>query len=79
MNPHDVILALVSLVCTGLGWWLRDLWTAHKALRDEVSEFKVKVPETYVTKIDFKDDLQEIKDTLREIRRAVEARPDVSR
>ena len=67
MSAQDIILALVGIVCGGLGWWLRDLWAAHKILRTELSEFKEEVPKVYVSKSDFKDDMREIKETLRNI------------
>lgn len=67
MNTQDVILGLVGLVCGGLGWWLKDLWEAHKILRTELSKFKEEVPKEYVSKLDFKEDMREIKETLRSI------------
>lgn len=68
MDAQQVVPWALALICTGLGWWLNDLWQAHKALRTELAEFMVKVPETYVSKSDFKEDLDEIKQTLRDIR-----------
>lgn len=74
MDASYVTSVLLGLVCAGLGWWLNDLWQAHKTLRQEVSEFKQSIPEKYVSKSDFKDDLDEIKQTLRDIAREIRGR-----
>jgi hypothetical protein len=74
MDAITAINVLTALVFAGMGWWMNDLWQAHKSLRQEVSEFKQSIPEKYVSKIDFKDDLDEIKQTLRDIAREIRGR-----
>lgn len=65
--PTEIVVGFLAIVCGAMGWWLRDLWDAHKALRKELSEFKETVPKEYVAKVDFKEDLREIKATLNKI------------
>lgn len=67
MSATQAILALVGLVCTGLGWWMNDLWQAHKALRQELADFKALVPDKYVAKEEYREDVREMKQTLRDI------------
>lgn len=76
MNPADIILGLVSVVCTGLGWWMKDIWEAHRQLRQELSEFKEAVPQRYVAKDDFKEDMREIKETLQRIYSKLDSKAD---
>lgn len=68
MEAKEVVPWALAFISAGLGWWMNDLWQAHKQLRTELAIFMVKVPETYVSKADFKEDLDEIKQTLRDIR-----------
>jgi hypothetical protein len=59
------------LICAGLGWWMNDLYQAHKSLRVDVAQLREQIPQLYVSKADFKDDLDEIKQTLRDIFQAL--------
>ena len=77
MEAKDIVLTVLTLISAGFGWWMNDLWQAHKALRTDLASFMVKVPETYVSKADFKADLDEIKQTLRDIRAELRNRADV--
>lgn len=76
MTPQDIILGLVGVVSAGLGWWMKDIWEAHRQLRAELSAFKQDIPEKYVAKADFRDDMREIKDTLRAIYEKLDSKAD---
>jgi uncharacterized coiled-coil DUF342 family protein len=47
-----------------MGWFARELWQAVKDLRDDVSKLREELPKTYITKDDFKDGVNELKQLL---------------
>jgi hypothetical protein len=46
------------------GWFARELWSAVKAVREDVAKLREELPKTYITKDDFKDGVTEIKQLL---------------
>lgn len=76
MSAQDVILGLIGLVCTGLGWWMKDIWEAHKQLRAELSDFRESIPQKYIAKADFREDMREIKETLQRIYEKLDSKAD---
>ena len=49
------------------GWLARELWTAVKDLKEDLTRLSVELPKTYVTRDDYRSDLKEIKDMLGKI------------
>jgi len=45
------------------GWFARELWTAVQDLKNDLS----KLPLTYVARLDYKEDMREIKEMLSKI------------
>ena len=45
------------------GWFARELWTAVQDLKTDLS----KLPLTYVARLDYKDDMREVKEMLSKI------------
>jgi hypothetical protein len=45
------------------GWFARELWTAVQDLKNDLS----KLPLTYVARLDYKDDMREVKEMLSKI------------
>ena len=45
------------------GWFARELWTAVQDLKNDLS----KLPLTYVARLDYKDDMREVKEMLGKI------------
>ena len=45
------------------GWFARELWTAVQDLKNDLS----KLPLTYVARMDYKDDMREVKEMLGKI------------
>ena len=45
------------------GWFARELWTAVQDLKNDLS----KLPFTYVARLDYKDDMREVKEMLSKI------------
>ena len=49
------------------GWLARELWTAVKDLKEDLTKLSVELPKTYVTRDDYRADLKEIKEMLGKI------------
>ena len=52
---------------TVLGWFARELWTAVKELKADLSKLREELPKSYVTKDDYREDMREVKDMLNKI------------
>ena len=62
MDQQTINLMLGA--CMGVaGWFARELWTAVQDLKTDLS----KLPLTYVARLDYKDDMREIKEMLNKI------------
>jgi hypothetical protein len=60
----DIALVAASSVT---GWFARELWTAVKELKSDLSKLKEDLPKEYVAKDDYKDDIKEIKTMISKI------------
>lgn len=67
MDTQFIINVLGGIVIAGIGWAARELWTAVKALRDDVKRIEVALPTSYVQKNEFTEGLKEIKEICRQI------------
>jgi len=55
---------LILGACMGVaGWFARELWTAVQELKNDFS----KLPLIYVARLDYKDDMRDIKEMLSKI------------
>ena len=64
MDSQSLINTGLGAVCTVTGWFARELWTAVKELKADLTRLSVELPKTYVTRDDYRSDLQEIRDLL---------------
>jgi hypothetical protein len=64
MNQQDLINLAFGASASVLGWFARELWSAVKELKADLAKLREELPQRYVTRDDFKDDLREIKDML---------------
>lgn len=60
MNLQDVFNILIPLICTVLGWFCRELWTAVQDLKDDLAKLREALPTKYVSKQDFTDRWEEV-------------------
>ena len=60
----------------GLGWFLRELWSAHKELRKELAELQMELPKTYATRGDIDKGFLRMFDKLDEMRDHFDRRMD---
>jgi hypothetical protein len=54
-------------VSTVLGWFLREMWTAVKELKADLAKLREELPKDYVAKDDYREDVREIKDMLKQL------------
>ena len=64
MDSQHLINAVLGISSAVFGWLARELWTAVKDLKEDLSKLSVELPKTYVTRDDYRSDLKEIKDML---------------
>jgi hypothetical protein len=64
MDLQSVVNAGFVVISAVLGWFGRELWGATKELKADLAKLREDIPKEYVSKVDFKDDLREIKTML---------------
>jgi malonyl CoA-acyl carrier protein transacylase len=64
---QSIINIFVGAALTVIGWFARVLWDAEKELRMDLAKLREELPQTYVTKTDYRDDIKELKEMLRHI------------
>ena len=62
MDQQTINLILGACMAVA-GWFARELWTAVQDLKNDLS----KLPLTYVARLDYKDDMREVKEMLGKI------------
>lgn len=56
-----------SVATTALGWFARELWAAVKELKTDLAKLREELPQGYVTKDDYREDIREIKNMTQRI------------
>lgn len=67
MEMQNLINAAFGAILMLSGWVLRTIWDAVNGLKKDLQELERGLPETYVRRDDYKDDMSEVKDMLRAI------------
>ena len=71
MDTQSVMNIVVGVLLTVLGWLLNELWSAHKILAKDHHDHVKEVATGYVSKEDFKEQLDHIRSTCDNIWRAI--------
>ena len=58
---------LFGSVMAVLGWFGKTLWDAVQELKNDMKDIEVNLPKDYVSKEDYKSDIKDIKDMLKEL------------
>jgi hypothetical protein len=66
MDQSVINLVLVSISAI-IGWFAREMWAAVKELKTDLAKLREQLPQTYVVKDDYRDDIREIRDMLGKI------------
>lgn len=67
MDTQPLINAALGVILAGIGWFAREIWEAVKELREDLHRIEVDLPSTYVKRVDYAQDLIEIKALLQKI------------
>lgn len=67
MEGQTLINVILGAVCSVIGWFARELWTAVKELKSDLSKLREQLPTTYVVRDDYREDIREIRDMLGKI------------
>ena len=76
MESQHLINASLGIASAVFGWLARELWSAVKELKADLSRLSVELPKTYVTRDDYREDLKGIKDMLGKIFDKLEHKAD---
>jgi len=64
---QDMINAGIGIVGTVFGWVLRAIWNAVTTLQADLKEIERELHTSYVSKDDYRQDIIEVKDILKQI------------
>jgi len=64
MDKQDLLNLLFGAASGVLGWFAREMWTAVKELKADLSKLREELPRSYVIRDDYKTDIREIKEML---------------
>jgi uncharacterized membrane protein (DUF106 family) len=67
MMSQDMINLMITLSGAVFGWILRVVWESIRKLQDEMNEFQREVHTSYVSKDDYRQDILEVKEILKQI------------
>lgn len=58
------------------GWVLRTIWDAVNSLKSDLADLERNLPDSYVRRDDYKDDIAEIKSILKDIFNKLDSKAD---
>ena len=64
MDSQDLINLAFGASASVLGWFARELWSAVKELKSDLTKLREELPRNYVARDDYKSDIREIKEML---------------
>jgi hypothetical protein len=76
MEKQDILNLSFGLASTVLGWFLREMWSATKELKNDLAKLSNDLPKEYVSKTDFRDDLHDIKNMIQKIFDKLDSKAD---
>lgn len=59
-----------------VGWFARMLWEADKELRTDLAKLREELPQTYVTRNDYREDIRDLKTLLQHISDKLDSKMD---
>jgi len=67
MMSQDTINLMITISGVVFGWILRVVWESIRKLQDEMNNFQREVHTSYVSKDDYRQDILEVKEILKQI------------
>jgi hypothetical protein len=76
MEYQQLLNIVLGTAMTVIGWFARELWSAVKDLKSDLSKLREDLPKTYVGRDDYREDMRDIKDLLNKIFDRLESKQD---
>ena len=76
MMSQDTINLIVACSGAVVGWVLKVIWDAVRTLQDDMKEIERDLHVNYISKDDYKADIAEIKDILKQIFAKLDTKAD---
>ena len=76
MEMQQIIDLGLGAVMAVIGWFARELWSAVKELKFDLSKLREDLPKDYVTKDDYRQDIRELKEIMNKIFDRLENKQD---
>jgi len=67
MDNQSIFNMFAGTALMVIGWFARELWTAVKELKSDLSKLREDLPKTYVMREDYKQDIRDIKEMFNKI------------
>lgn len=64
MDLQSVLNLIIFAVSAGFGWFAKEMWSAVKELKNDLSKLREELPKEYIAKNDFRDGIMELKSIL---------------
>jgi hypothetical protein len=74
--PQDFVNIIIGVAGAAMGWMLKVVWDSIRLLQDEMKVLERELHTKYVSKDDYKTDIQELKDMLKAIFERLERKAD---
>ena len=76
MPSQEVINLVITCFGAILGWLLKAMWEAVRDLKNDIRDIEAELHTKYVSRDDYKDDIAEIKDILKQIFAKLDTKAD---
>ena len=76
MDTQQLLNIGFSTIMVVIGWFARELWSAVKELKVDLSKMREDLPKVYLAKNDYRSDLKDIRDMLGKIFDKLDAKQD---
>jgi hypothetical protein len=74
--PQDLYNIAVGVAGAAIGWMLKVVWESVRTLQDEMKRIERELHTSYVSKDDYRSDIQEIKEMVKAIFDRLERKAD---
>lgn len=76
MVNQDLINLVMGSILTVLGWLARELWSAVKELKADLTKLREEIPTKYLYKDEYREDMREVKNMLGRIFDKIDSKVD---
>ena len=73
---QDVINLLIAGSGAVIGWVLKVIWDSLRVLQEDIKEIEKELHTEYVSKVDYRADILEVKDILKQIFAKLDSKAD---